>query len=105
MDALTWATAPSRTGTRFGSSPLRTAARQIPGEVRNPCLPPGPAARRIPRRPGGDCFSRKEHAAMVSSPLVESRAAVALRHSPIPALRKLAIAETDEEVVIQGSVT
>jgi hypothetical protein len=42
---------------------------------------------------------------MVPSPLVESRAAVALRHSPIPALRKLAIEETDEEVVIQGSVT
>ena len=42
---------------------------------------------------------------MVSSPLAESRAAVALRHSPIPALRKLAIEETDEEVVIQGCVT
>jgi hypothetical protein len=41
---------------------------------------------------------------MVSSPLAESRAAVALRHSPIPALRKLAIEETDEEVVIQGCV-
>src|SRR5207248_4998873 len=58
----------------------------------------------IPRRPGGDCLSRKEHAAMVSSPLVESRAVGALRHSPIPALRKLAIEETDEAVVIQGSV-
>jgi hypothetical protein len=41
---------------------------------------------------------------MVSSSLVESRAAGALRHSPIPALRKLAIEETDEHVVIQGSV-
>jgi hypothetical protein len=41
---------------------------------------------------------------MVSSPLAESRTAEALRHSPIPALRKLAIDETDEEVVIRGSV-
>jgi hypothetical protein len=42
---------------------------------------------------------------MVSSPLVESRAAVALRHNSIPALRKLVIDETDEAVVIRGSVT
>jgi hypothetical protein len=41
---------------------------------------------------------------MVSSPLVESQAVGALRHSPIPALRKLVIEETDERVVIQGSV-
>jgi hypothetical protein len=41
---------------------------------------------------------------MVSSPLAESRAAVALRQSPIPALRKLAIEETEEEVVVRGSV-
>jgi hypothetical protein len=41
---------------------------------------------------------------MVSSPPAESRAAVALRHSPIPALRTLAIEETHEAVVIQGSV-
>jgi hypothetical protein len=42
---------------------------------------------------------------MVSSPQAQSRAAVALRHSPIPALRKLAIEETDDTVVIRGSVT
>ena len=42
---------------------------------------------------------------MVSSPLVESRAAGALRQNSIPALRKLLIEETDEKVVIHGSVT
>ncbi|HKI38430.1 MAG TPA: BON domain-containing protein [Gemmataceae bacterium] len=42
---------------------------------------------------------------MVSSPLVESRALAVLRQNPIPALRQLAIEETDEKVVIQGSVT
>jgi hypothetical protein len=41
---------------------------------------------------------------MVSPPLTESRAAVALRHSPIPALRHLAIEEDDVIVVIRGSV-
>lgn len=41
---------------------------------------------------------------MVSSPPAASRAAVALRQSPLPALRKLVIEETDEEVVICGFV-
>jgi hypothetical protein len=41
---------------------------------------------------------------MVSSPPAESRAALALRHSPIPSLRKLVIEVTDEVVVIRGSV-
>ena len=41
---------------------------------------------------------------MVSSPLTESRAVGALRQSPIPALRKLAIEESEEEVVIRGAV-
>jgi hypothetical protein len=48
---------------------------------------------------------RKEHAAMISSPPVLSRAALALRHSPIPALRKLRVEESDDEVVILGSVS
>ena len=42
---------------------------------------------------------------MVSSVLAGSQAAGALQHSPIPALRKLVIEETDAAVVIQGSVT
>ena len=41
---------------------------------------------------------------MVSSPPVESRAATALRRSPIPALRNLAVEETAEELVILGLV-
>ena len=41
---------------------------------------------------------------MVSSSPTASRAATALRHSPIPALRKLIIEETDEEVLINGTV-
>ncbi|HEX5269629.1 MAG TPA: BON domain-containing protein [Gemmataceae bacterium] len=41
---------------------------------------------------------------MVSSPLAASRAADALRHSPIPALRMLMIEENDEAVVIRGAV-
>lgn len=42
---------------------------------------------------------------MVPPPLTESRAALALRQSPIPALRRLAVEETDSEVVIVGSVS
>lgn len=42
---------------------------------------------------------------MVSSPLAESRAAAALRFSPIPALRKLVVEETDDELVIRGCVS
>ena len=43
---------------------------------------------------------------MISSPLQEeSQAVVALRQSPIPALRHLTIEETDEEIVILGCVT
>lgn len=41
---------------------------------------------------------------MVSSPLAESRAAVALRHNPIPALRHLIIEEHEDALVIRGSV-
>jgi hypothetical protein len=41
---------------------------------------------------------------MVSTPLAQSRAATALRYSPIPALRKLAVEESDEEIVILGCV-
>jgi hypothetical protein len=41
---------------------------------------------------------------MVSTSPTASRAATALRHSPIPALRKLVIEETGEEIVISGSV-
>lgn len=39
---------------------------------------------------------------MVSSSL--SPAEHALRHSPIPALRKLDVAETDAEIVLSGTV-
>jgi hypothetical protein len=42
---------------------------------------------------------------MVSSPPVPTPAAAALRQSPIPALRRLLIEETDEAVVIRGSVS
>jgi hypothetical protein len=41
---------------------------------------------------------------MVSTPLAESPAALALRQSPIPALRKLTIDETEEHVVVGGAV-
>jgi hypothetical protein len=40
----------------------------------------------------------------VTSPLVQSGPAVALRHSPIPALRKLAVEEGDATVVLVGRV-
>jgi hypothetical protein len=42
---------------------------------------------------------------MSRSTLEQSRASLALRQSPIPALRKLALEETDATVVIQGKVT
>ncbi|HZT79869.1 MAG TPA: BON domain-containing protein [Gemmataceae bacterium] len=42
---------------------------------------------------------------MTPSPVVErSRAADALRRSPIPALRKLTVEETDDALVILGNV-
>jgi hypothetical protein len=41
---------------------------------------------------------------MSTSILDHSRAAAALRQSPIPALRKLSLDETDEAVVISGNV-
>jgi hypothetical protein len=41
----------------------------------------------------------------VSSPMVQSRALTALHHSPIPALRKLAVEESDTAVVLLGSVS
>ena len=40
----------------------------------------------------------------VSSPLVQSRALIALRQSPIPPLRKLTVDESDTTVVILGKV-
>jgi hypothetical protein len=41
----------------------------------------------------------------MSAPLMQLRAEEALRHSPIPALRKLRVEESDRAVVIMGSVT
>jgi hypothetical protein len=41
---------------------------------------------------------------MSPSTLELSRVALALRHSPIPALRKLSVEETETEVVIDGKV-
>ena len=40
-----------------------------------------------------------------SATLIQSAGLVALRQSPIPALRKLAVEETDGAVVICGSVS
>ena len=40
----------------------------------------------------------------MSPPLELSRAALALRQSPIPALRRLALEESETAVVIQGNV-
>jgi hypothetical protein len=40
----------------------------------------------------------------VSSPLVQSPALTALRQSPIPALRKLTVDESDTAVIILGKV-
>jgi len=42
---------------------------------------------------------------MLSSPALSSRACGALRQSPIPALRKLAVEESDGAVVISGFVS
>jgi hypothetical protein len=41
---------------------------------------------------------------MTTSVLEQWRAAKALRQSPIPALRRLSVDETDEAVVISGTV-
>jgi len=41
---------------------------------------------------------------MASTPLLQASAAQVLRSSPLPVLRKLAVEETDREVVISGSV-
>jgi hypothetical protein len=42
---------------------------------------------------------------MIPSSLLQTRAEQALRQSPIPALRKLRVEETDAGVVIAGSVS
>ena len=42
---------------------------------------------------------------MVSSPPEQSAVLAALRQSPIPALRKLAVEEADDTVVISGNVS
>ncbi len=42
---------------------------------------------------------------MVSSPLLDSPCAQALRLSPIPPLRNLALEETEEGIVIHGRVS
>jgi hypothetical protein len=41
---------------------------------------------------------------MTTSTLEQSQATLALRHSPIPALRKLSLDESDSAVVISGNV-
>ena len=42
---------------------------------------------------------------MAASVIMESRANQVLQQSPIPALRKLAVEETDHQVVLSGSVS
>lgn len=42
---------------------------------------------------------------MSTSSLATTPASLALRHSPIPALRKLSLEESDSVVVIQGKVS
>ncbi|HEY7152963.1 MAG TPA: BON domain-containing protein [Gemmataceae bacterium] len=42
---------------------------------------------------------------MTTSTLKQSRLTLALRHSPIPALRKLSLEESDTMVTIQGKVS
>ena len=47
----------------------------------------------------------KEFVGMSTSTLEQSRLIAALRHSPIPALRKLCLEETETAVTIQGRVS
>jgi hypothetical protein len=42
---------------------------------------------------------------MFSSTLEQSRLALALRRSPIPALRKLSVEESDKAITIEGQVS
>ncbi|MGH7170108.1 MAG: BON domain-containing protein [Gemmataceae bacterium] len=42
---------------------------------------------------------------MSTSTLEQSRLTLALRHSPIPALRKLTLEESESSVIIQGQVS
>jgi hypothetical protein len=50
-------------------------------------------------------FGVKEFVGMSTSTLEQSRLALALRHSPIPALRKLSVVESESAVTIQGKVS
>jgi hypothetical protein len=59
----------------------------------------------IPGRPVATVPERKEHGFMVVSVVVQQRADQVLRQSPIPALRKLSVEETDHEVVLLGCVS
>jgi hypothetical protein len=47
----------------------------------------------------------KEHVFMSRSTLEQSRAALALKRSPIPALRKLSLEETADVLIIRGQVS
>jgi hypothetical protein len=50
-------------------------------------------------------FKARSMLAMSTSTLEQSRLALALRRSPIPALRKLTVTENESTVTIQGQVT
>src|SRR6516225_2349198 len=57
-----------------------------------------------PEPPGDDRLSRKEHEFMSTTSLMSVRADQALRQSPIPALRRLQVEESDHVIVLSGSV-
>jgi hypothetical protein len=50
-------------------------------------------------------FWWKERREMSLSALEQARAGLVLRHSPIPALRKLVLEETEATIIIRGTVT
>jgi hypothetical protein len=60
---------------------------------------------RAPMQPAKIVPRRKEHTFMSTSTLAHVRADQALRHSPIPALRRLHVEETEQDIVLSGSVS
>jgi hypothetical protein len=60
---------------------------------------------RAPMHPAKIVLGRKEHTFMSTSTLAHVRADQALRHSPIPALRRLHVEETEQDIVLSGSVS
>jgi hypothetical protein len=59
----------------------------------------------FPRQAGGKEFIMEGAWPMTGNSLSQPRADLTLRHSPIPALRRLRVEETTDAIIVMGSVS